>query len=200
MVQILQSKRGGSPEMLEKGLMSISSNIGRVLAITRTLTDFSRVQDDPMRPVGLAQAVDDAASLVKHQTGPNSVTVDSDVADDIAVLARTGQLEQVLFNILLNAAQAMAGKGRVTVAGSRRGERVTLAIRDEGPGIAPEHLGRIFDPFFTTKGDGAGTGLGLAISSEIVHELGGELRAENRAEGGACFVIELPAAGASAMP
>ncbi len=198
MVQILQSKRGGSPEMLEKGLASISSNIGRVLAITRTLTDFSRVQDDPLRPVGLAQAVDAAALLVKHQTGPNAVTVDVDVADDVTVLARTGQLEQVLFNILLNAAQAMEGSGRVTVAGARRGERVVLAIRDEGPGVAPEHLGRIFDPFFTTKGNGAGTGLGLAISSEIVHELGGELRAENRAEGGACFVIELPAAGVSA--
>jgi len=92
MVQILQSRRGASPEMLEKGLASISSNIGRLLAITRTLTDFSRVHDAPMRPVGLAQVVDEAASLVKHQTGPNAVTVDADVADDAIVLARQDRI------------------------------------------------------------------------------------------------------------
>ena len=95
--------------------------------------------------------VEEAASLLKHQTGPNAVAVEAAVADDALVRARTGELEQVVFNILLNAAQAMDGRGRVTVAGERRGARVALAIRDEGPGIAPEHLGRIFEPFFTTK-------------------------------------------------
>jgi two-component system NtrC family sensor kinase len=193
MVQILQSKRGGSPEIFERGLASISSNIARVLGITRTLTDFSRVNDEPMRPVALAQAVEEAASLVKHQAGPNALLLEVAVADDAVVRARPGELEQVVFNILLNAAQAMGGGGRVTVAGERRGARVELAIRDEGPGIAAEHLARIFEPFFTTK-NGAGAGLGLAISSEIVHELGGELYAENDAAGGACFRVELPAA------
>ncbi|MET0681677.1 MAG: ATP-binding protein [Burkholderiales bacterium] len=193
MVQILQSKRGASPEIFERGLASISSNIGRVLGITRTLTDFSRVNDEPMRAVALAHVVEEAASLLKHQTGPNAVLLEVAVADDALVRARSGELEQVVFNILLNAAQAMDGRGRVTVAGERRGARVALAIRDEGPGIAAEHLGRIFEPFFTTK-NGAGAGLGLAISSEIVHELGGDLRAENVPAGGACFRIELPAA------
>ncbi|HLB17232.1 MAG TPA: ATP-binding protein [Burkholderiales bacterium] len=197
MVQILQARRGTAPELVEKGLASISSNIGRVLAITRTLTDFSRVHDEPMRPIAVAQAVEEAASLLKHRTGPNAVVVDAAIGDDAIILARTGQLEQVVFNILLNAAQAMAGGGRVKVEGSRRGARVVLALRDEGPGIAAEHLGRIFEPFFTTKPDGGGTGLGLAISSEILHELGGELRAENLPGGGACFVIELPAADAT---
>jgi C4-dicarboxylate-specific signal transduction histidine kinase len=193
MVQILQSKRGASPEIFERGLASISSNIGRVLGITRTLTDFSRVNDDPMRSVALAQVVEEAASLLKHRTGPNAILLDVAVADDALVRARSGELEQVVFNILLNAAQAMAGRGRVTVAGERRGARVALAIRDEGPGIAAENLGRIFEPFFTTK-NGAGAGLGLAISSEIVHELGGDLRAENDPGGGACFRLDLPAA------
>jgi C4-dicarboxylate-specific signal transduction histidine kinase len=193
MVQILQSKRGASPEIFERGLASISSNIARVLGITRTLTDFSRVHDEPMRAVALAQVVEEAALLVKHQTGPNAITLEVAVAEDALVRARPGELEQVVFNILLNAAQAMAGGGRVTVDGGRRGARVELAIRDQGPGIADEHLARIFEPFFTTR-NGAGAGLGLAISSEIVHELGGDLRAENDPAGGACFRIDLPAA------
>jgi signal transduction histidine kinase len=193
MVQILRSRRGTSPEMLERGLASISSNIARVLAITRTLTDFSRVREGARKPVGLAQLVEDTASLFRHRAGAPGVAVEVAVAPDLAALAEPSQLEQVVFNVLLNAAQAMGGQGRVSVTGERRGDRAVLAIRDEGPGIAPEHLGRIFEPFFTTKPQGAGTGLGLTISREIVHELDGELRAENHPAGGARFVIELPA-------
>jgi signal transduction histidine kinase len=194
MVQILQSKRGASPDMLEKGLAAISSNIARVLAITRTLTEFSRVREGPLRTVTLAQAVENAASLLRHRAGANAIAVDAAIDPEVEALAQPSQLEQVVFNILLNAAQAMDGAGRVTVTGRRRGARAVLAIRDEGPGIAPEHLGRVFEPFFTTKPDGVGTGLGLTISSEIVRELGGDLRAENHPQGGACFVVELPAA------
>jgi two-component system C4-dicarboxylate transport sensor histidine kinase DctB len=69
---------------------------------------------------------------------------------------------------------------------------VTLAIRDTGPGIAPEHLGHVFDPFFTTKQPGEGTGLGLAISYEIVQELGGSIQAANDPRGGARFELILP--------
>ena len=194
MVQILQSRRGASPEMLEKGLAAISSNIARVLAITRTLTEFSRAREGPVRTVTLAQAVENAASLLRHRTGAHAVTVEAEIDPEVEALAQPSQLEQVVFNILLNAAQAMDGEGRVTVTGRRRGARAVLTIRDAGPGIAPEHLGRVFEPFFTTKAEGVGTGLGLTISSEIVRELGGDLRAENDPGGGACFVIELPAA------
>jgi C4-dicarboxylate-specific signal transduction histidine kinase len=194
MVQILQSKRGASPELLEKGLAGISSNIARVLAITRTLTEFSRVREGPLKTVTLAQAVENAASLVRHRAGAHAVTVDAAIDPEVEALAQPSQLEQVVFNILLNAAQAMDGEGHVTVTGHRRDARAVLTIRDAGPGIAPEHLGRVFEPFFTTKPDGVGTGLGLTISSEIVHELGGDLRVANDPRGGACFVIELPAA------
>jgi signal transduction histidine kinase len=194
MVQILQSKRGATPEMLEKGLAAISSNIARVLAITRTLTEFSRVREEPLRTVTLAQAVENAASLLRHRAGAHAVAVDAAIDPEVEALAQPSQLEQVVFNILLNAAQAMDGAGRVTVTGHRRGARAVLTIRDAGPGIAPEHLGRVFEPFFTTKADGVGTGLGLTISSEIVRELGGDLRAGNDPSGGASFVIELPAA------
>jgi C4-dicarboxylate-specific signal transduction histidine kinase len=194
MVQILRSKRGASPEMLERGLASISSNIARVLAITRTLTDFSRVRGGVRKSVALAQVVEETASLFRHRAGAPGVAVEVAIAPALAALGEPSQLEQVVLNVLLNAAQAMGGQGRVTVTGGRRGDRVVLEIRDEGPGIAPEHLGRIFEPFFTTKPEGAGTGLGLTISREIVHELGGELRAANHPAGGACFVVELPAA------
>jgi signal transduction histidine kinase len=176
--------------MLEKARRDLV-NIARVLD-PRTLTEFSRVRR-PLRTVTLAGGRN-AASLLRHRAGAHAIAVDAAIDPEIEALAQPSQLEQVVFNILLNAAQAMDGEGRVTVTGHRRGARAVLAIRDEGPGIAPEHLGRVFEPFFTTKPEGVGTGLGLTISSEIMHELGGDLRAENQPRGGACFVIELPAA------
>jgi nitrogen-specific signal transduction histidine kinase len=194
MVQILQSRRGVTAETLEKGLANIATNLSRVLAITRRLASFSRVPGERCVPVAIDAAVDEAAALLRHNPLGATVAFEYRGAPDAVVLARPGQLQQVIFNTFLNAAQAMHGAGRVSVAATLRpAGNVELTIRDTGPGIEPAHLERIFEPFFTTKTEGEGTGLGLAISYEIVHELGGDLRAANDPETrGACFTIELP--------
>jgi len=190
MVQILQSKRGVSPETLEKGLASIASNIARVLAITRKLGDFSRVSGEPA-PVSVDGAVDAALALLRHSACGAAVDVGYRAAPGALVLARTGEIEQIVFNILLNAAQAMQGAGRIAIEASA-GEVIRVNVRDSGPGIAEEHLQRVFEPFFTTKQPGEGTGLGLAMAYEIAHELGGAIRASNSSAGGASFEITLP--------
>jgi len=111
-------------------------------------------------------------------------------------------LQQVLFNLILNARQAMLGRpGRLHVSAAAEAGRVSITVRDSGPGIPPDILPRIFDPFFTTKGkadrpDLQGSGLGLAISKQIVAEAGGEIAVESRPGEGACFTIILPAAAA----
>lgn len=194
MLQILQSKRGVTPETMEKGLASIAANVARVLAITKKLGDYSRVGGEAPLPLAIDDAVDAAAALLRHSPCGGGVGVDYRGAPGVTVLARAGQLEQVVFNIFLNAAQAMHGAGRIESEArtGAEGREVMLSIRDSGPGIAAEHLGHVFDPFFTTKQAGEGTGLGLAISYEIVHELGGSIRAANHPRGGACFEILLP--------
>ena len=196
MLQILQSKRGVSAETLDKGLASIGANIARVLAITRKLGDFSRVGGEAPAPVAIGAAMEAAIALLRHSDQAPNVTFDYRGAADANVLARPGQLEQVLFNLLLNAAQAMRGEGRIEVQLRLESASAVIAVRDSGPGIAPEHLARIFEPFFTTKPAGEGVGLGLAISSEIAHELGGALNAFNHPEGGTCFELTLPVAPA----
>ena len=193
MVQILQSKRGVTPETVEKGLASIASNIARVLAITRKLGDFSRVRGDAPSPVAIDSAVEAALSLLRHSTHGATVEVQYRGAPGAIVLAHPGELEQVVFNIVLNAAQAMEGAGRIDAVATSSDSTVVLSIRDTGPGIPSGHSERVFDPFFTTKQPGEGTGLGLAISYEIVHELGGTIRASNHPGGGACFLVQLPA-------
>jgi C4-dicarboxylate-specific signal transduction histidine kinase len=194
MVQILQSPRGVSSETLDKGLASIGANIARVLAITRKLGDFSRVTGDAAVTQRIDAAVHEAAALLRHNRwGGVGVRVDYRGLDEAVTRARPGELQQVLFNVLLNAAQAMDGVGRIDVHADHAADgSIRVSVRDSGPGIPVEHLERVFDPFFTTKPPGEGTGLGLAISYEIVHELGGAMRAANHPLGGACIEIELP--------
>ena len=192
MLQILQSKRGVDAATVKKGLASIASNVARVLGITKKLGDFSRVSGEPAA-LAIDEAVQAAAALLRHSPGGHAVRVDYRGAPGAIVRSRPGELQQVVFNVFLNAAQAMQGAGRIE-AEARHDERVTLSIRDTGPGIPEQHLARVFEPFFTTKQPGEGIGLGLAISYEIVQELGGSMHASNHPSGGACFQIVLPAA------
>jgi PAS domain S-box-containing protein len=115
----------------------------------------------------------------------------------LPVTGDAGRLEQVVLNLLLNAATAMHGTGRIVLTGSRAPESaggpqaVELRVEDEGPGIEPSQLDQLFDPFFSGHG---GTGLGLSVSYGIVTAHGGTLTARNREPRGACFTIRLPAA------
>jgi signal transduction histidine kinase len=86
----------------------------------------------------------------------------------------------------------MRGAGSISVSTILLPHTIEIAIRDTGPGLAPDVISKVFDPFFTTKPSGEGTGLGLAISHEIAHEHNGSIGADNHAEGGAVFVVTLP--------
>jgi len=191
MLQILQSKRGITPETLEKGLASIEANVARVIAITKKLGDYSRVGEAPAR-LALDDAVHAAQTLLRHTPSGKGVEVKYQGVRGVSVLARPGELEQVVFNVFLNAAQAMQGSGTIEAQARRNGAEVALSIRDHGPGIPALNLARVFDPFFTTKQPGEGTGLGLAITYELVHEMGGSIQASNDPRGGAHFEILLP--------
>ena len=195
MLQILQSKRGVTPETMEKGLASISANLARVLAITRKLGEFSRVGTDPPAPLSVDAAMDEALALLRHSANTAGVRVSYRGAPDARVLARPGTLQQVLFNILQNAAQAMHGAGKIDVQARIENGEVLIRIHDSGPGIPPDALPHIFEPFYTTKTPGEGTGLGLAICYEITQELGGTIHASNHPQGGACFDVVLPSIG-----
>jgi signal transduction histidine kinase len=102
-----------------------------------------------------------------------------------AVVADARRLEQVLLNLLLNAGDAMGGRGRLEIAARPRADGVEVDVLDRGPGIPEADLSRVFDPFFTTKPPGAGTGLGLSICHRLVESFGGTIEAANREGGGA---------------
>ncbi|MBX9811760.1 MAG: hypothetical protein K2Y16_09140 [Burkholderiales bacterium] len=193
MVQLLQSSKPLSPETLERGLDNIATNVRRVLNITKKLNDFSRTGSEEKTLLKLDQPVTEALQNLRQDPQFRSVEVACRPDPSLWIVGNSDQLEQVFANILLNAAQAMNGSGRIIISSRQLNPlQAEIVIRDSGPGIAPGHLRRLFEPFFTTKPSGHGTGLGLAISNEIVIEHGGSLRAENHPEGGACFYVTLP--------
>lgn len=111
------------------------------------------------------------------------------------------RLQQVIVNVLSNAADAVEGLAdrRIEVDAAVAGDEITLRVRDHGPGVAPAIADRIFDPFFTTKQVGSGLGLGLSISYNIMKDFGGDLRVANHPDGGAVFSMILRRASARAM-
>ena len=168
----------------------------RIRDIIRSLKHLSLVGDPSEHaPFSLSRAVESAVNWsVKGRKA--SVDLVLDVPDDLGVRGSEGHIQQVVVNLADNALDAMkaAARHRLEVTGRRKEGSVLLEVRDTGPGIGEDDLGRVFDPFFTTKPVGEGTGLGLWICYDIVKGHGGGIEASNHPDGGALFTVTLPSA------
>ncbi len=192
-LSVLQSRARAQPEIGEMA-KAIEAEVTRIDQIVRSLLDLGRPARDKPMPVDVASVVRSAANLVAKGPELAQVTIRDELEPGLVVLGQSGPLAQVFINLVLNAAQAMQGKGSITLRGRRAGAAVQLSVEDTGPGLSPEVKARIFEPFFTTKAAGKGTGLGLAVSQHLVVAMGGKLTADNAPAGGAIFSVELPSA------
>ncbi len=173
----------------------IANQAARCATIIRGLLDFSRPKKPQKKPVNICAIVEECFSLVEDRALFHNIEVVRDYTDCLPdTVVDPAQIQQVLMNLIINAAEAMGGVGRLSVSTRFDVERemVQLVLKDTGHGIREEDLGRIFDPFFTTKEVGHGTGLGLAISFGIVKEHGGTITVESEFGVGTTFTIELP--------
>jgi two-component system, NtrC family, sensor kinase len=143
--------------------------------------------------VDLHEELESSLTLLNHVL-KDRVTVHKKFGDLPPVECIRSQIDQVLLNLLANAAQAITGQGAITIETRREDDAALLVVSDTGPGIPHDVIGRIFDPFFTTKPVGEGTGLGLSISYQIVKKHGGDIRADSPLDGGAVFTVRLPLA------
>ncbi len=179
----------------EEYLRIIESELDRCKSIVDGLLDFSRPKARVKRPVELNQIVEDALFLVKHHNRFRGITLERHLTDDLPVIdANHEQLIQVFLSIMLNAIDAMEGKGTLSVRTGRFGQKseVVVAIGDTGMGIRRDDLPKIFEPFFTTKQPGSGTGLGLSICYGIVQEHGGRVLVDSQVGRGSVFHVVLP--------
>jgi two-component system, NtrC family, sensor kinase len=189
---------GGALTAMERqdALSRVKAETQRIHRIIQDLLAYSRPTTDEPMAVDPGKILHSALALLAPQARFRGVQVQASGEPWPEVLASAGRLTQVFVNLLLNAADAMEGKGQVQVTGIFAAGRVRLSFRDHGPGVPAELAGKIFDPFFTTKAPGQGTGLGLSISRSIVEAYHGALELDPAPEGGgAAFVVILPAAG-----
>lgn len=189
-------ERGRTAEASDN-VRRISGLIDRMASISRHLRNFARKPNEKLGPVRLDEVVRDTLEIVETRLKAAGAEMDIDIGDELAVLAGSVRLQQVLVNVISNAADAVEGLDdrKLSVRAWREGGRAVLTVRDRGAGVAPAVAQRIFDPFYTTKGVGRGLGLGLSISYNIIKDFGGSLTVSNHSEGGAVFRIELALAG-----
>jgi signal transduction histidine kinase len=165
----------------------------RVRDIVQGLRNFARVDSRELESFDLNDCLRDALKLARVELDQRA-DVHSHFAELPALQGNAGQLTQVLVNLLVNAAQAIDGHGRVEVSSRLVGDTAQVDIRDNGCGISAEDRDKLFTPFFTTKPVGSGTGLGLSISYGIVQKHGGHIEVESEPGSGSRFTVILPLA------
>ena len=178
-----------------KYLGQVVGETQRVGRIVSDLLAFSRRSKPRREPADLNQIVRTTLAVVAHKMKLNNVEVETRLAESLPpVPCDPSQMQQVVLNLALNAAEAAQpnGGGRVVVSTEAGDGLVVVKISDDGEGIPPENLAKIFDPFFTTKPEGKGVGLGLAVSFGIVQAHGGEIEVQSKVGEGTTFTITLP--------
>jgi two-component system, NtrC family, sensor kinase len=163
----------------------------RIISIIRSLKNFARLDESERRRVNIHEGLDSSLILVHHQL-KNRIEVIKDYGQLPEIECFPNQLNQVFMNLLVNAAQAMPGRGTLTIKTSALGTEVQIKFSDTGVGIPRENMRKIFDPGFTTKGVGVGTGLGLPICYKIIQNHHGRIAVESEVGRGTTFTITLP--------
>jgi two-component system cell cycle sensor histidine kinase/response regulator CckA len=176
----------------------------QVRFIVRDLKIFSRSPaTEETGPVDVKAVMESSLRMAWNEIRHRAQLV-KEYAPGARVEVNEARLGQVFLNLIVNAAQALpegrADHNEIRVSTRLEGGRVVIEVRDTGPGIPPEIIGRIFDAFFTTKAVGVGTGLGLAISQRIITDMGGELTVESALGKGTVFRVALPAANHEERP
>jgi two-component system NtrC family sensor kinase len=182
-------------EEFRRYLGQVVDETGRVGRIVKDLLAFSRRAKPQSTDADLNAIVGATLSLVSHTLELAEVTVDAHLADGLpSPRCDPSQIQQVVLNLVLNGAEAMAGGGRLSVTTSvaEGGHAVVLEVSDTGCGIPPDVAEKVFEPFFTTKEEGKGVGLGLAVVYGIVQAHNGEIEVRSEVGKGTTFRVLLP--------
>lgn len=195
-LQLLKRKIGklefGVREPLQEHLQTARDEIGRLDSILKQFLQAVRPSTPKRESRNLHAILHDSLKLIQPELESRSIAVELKLAQELPLLdLDPGQFQQVFYNLLRNAYQALSGDdGRITLRSRHTDYEVELSIEDNGSGISPEHMGAIFEPYRTTKS--SGSGLGLLIVRRIVREHGGEISIESEEGEGTCVTIHLP--------
>jgi len=179
----------------------------RISEIVGAVKSYAYLDQAPVQRIDVRKGLDDTLVILRHKLKEGHIEVTRDYDPELPEIEAWGsELNQVWTNLIDNAADAMDGRGAISIGAERvDADEVRVTICDTGPGIPPEVASKIFEPFFTTKPPGIGSGLGLHISHQVVVRHGGRIDLETE-PGRTCFIVTLPvtmprsAAGAPSNP
>ncbi|HQT96086.1 MAG TPA: ATP-binding protein, partial [Thermoanaerobaculaceae bacterium] len=199
-IQLLRSPVS-EPARVAAAAAELEQQVKRGAALTRQLLLFSRQETTKPEPLDLNEAVSTSLQLLRRLVREN-ISFRLDVAEAaLAIRADRGQLDQVLMNLVVNAADAMPDGGILRVGTGRSDDGSPwVSVSDTGCGIPEAIRDRVFEPFFTTKAPGKGTGIGLSVVRGIVEQHGGAIVLESGVGRGTTVRITLPAADTAAVP
>lgn len=190
----------GSPQ--RENLEKIIRLATRCRIIAKALLNFGRSTSKAYSPVDLNAVIRDMYSMVEDHKMFREIHMDFRLSRELPhFMGDRGQMEQVVLNLLINAAEAMEGPGTIVIEtrysrgsldGTDRRNFIVLTVEDTGHGMSREVMQKIFEPFFTTKQGGKGTGLGLSITRGIVQRHGGRIMCESWEGRGTRFIVEIP--------
>jgi len=193
------AKQVSGDDQKSKLLEKIAKQTFRASEIVNSLLNFSRTSPTDFVELDLNRVIRETATLIDHQFQKTGVATRLALAEELPpIRGNSGKLQQVFLNLFINARDAMAGGGALTVRTWTESGFAHVEVADTGQGIPPDHLARIYDPFFTTKGPKRGTGLGLSITYGIVQEHNGIIEVDSVLGRGTRFRLEFPTLAARA--
>jgi two-component system NtrC family sensor kinase len=185
-------------DFVKDSVEQIGLQIDRCKKIIDGLLKFARKPETSIRNVDLPPFIREVVSMVENRAQLENIRTTFAFDPDLPQFKTDPtQLQQVFFNLLNNAIDALKGRpnGEIRIGVSREDESIIVSVADNGCGIAPENLEKIFLPFFTTKPVGQGTGLGLSTSYGIIENLGGKITVSSKLNEGTVFTVRLPLTG-----
>ena len=192
-------KTKSAEELLERSkeiMAKVIKETDRATAITKKLSGFAKPSKGESELVDISKELDEVQGLVGYELKLEKIEFVKDIEKDLPnIFVDKKQLQEVLFNLVRNAGQAIGEKGRITVSVRQKDRKVFIDIQDTGSGIPEDKVHQLFNPFFTTKEPGKGTGLGLFIVRQVVERSGGRIYLKQTKVGeGTTFTLEFPIA------
>jgi two-component system NtrC family sensor kinase len=190
---ILEELEESSP--IRKQIQDIIVDTNRCKEIVKNLLAYSRQTEFKKEVLNINGVIEQAFSFMREHALLHNITIHKEFSSSMLICeGDNNQLLQVFTNMIINASQAMDGKGTISIRASKDKleGKIYVEISDTGCGIPKENIHRIFEPFFTTKEEGKGTGLGLSTVRDILEKHGGDIRVKFTCPEGTTFLIELP--------